>query len=487
MCGSRGLTRFALTCIKHLSGLAVAGLIIVDPSQPKRSGWKQKLKKAVRLDGNLWHLQNRLFPVAGIPAYRVKPLTECMPGVPQIECTITRKGKWSEYFSPDDIARIREYQLDFVLKFGYGIIRGDIFSVARHGVWSYHHGDEEKYRGGPPAFWEIYRRDPVTGALLQRINETLDGGVVLKKISVPTEGLSHTANLQRITESSAHMVRCVCVDLLHGKADYLDAAPSKTQAPIYRAPSDLQMLRFWSRLAANWFRYKLANQRVDRWNVGLVHAAPEEFLKGDFYPHVAWSAYDEKNQMIADPFLISGPGGMRILCEEFDWFSEKGRILEIRPDSNGSLCLGTAAIEEDVHMSYPYVVEHQGETYCIPESADRGPLEHPPWRRQKNPGGNCLRIRATEPGRVAGSAPVVYWPYGALAARQNRRFGSLTKGSWLSKWDEAGIVEGRSCDVAVGTVAGSIPDAGVCGGPRMRERDPGRPSLTGRRCASGSV
>lgn len=372
MCHSSGLSTFALTCIEHLSDLAVPELIIVDPSEPKRSDWKRKLKKAVRLDGNLWHIQSRLFPMAAIPAYRIKPLSECLPGAPRIECAAIRKGKWSEYFSPADVARIREYQLDFVLKFGYGIIRGGIFSVARYGVWSYHHGNEEKYRGGPPAFWEIYHRDPVTGALLQRINDTLDGGIVLKKISVPTESLSLAANLQRILESSAHMVRWVCLDLLHGNAQYLDAAPSKTQAPVYRAPNDPQMLRFWFRLAANWLGYKLANQRVDRWNVGLVRATPEEFLKSDFQPRVEWSAYNEKDQMIADPCLMHGTDGPRILCEEFDFLSEKGRIIEIRPASDGSLSMGAAAIEEDVHMSYPYVFEHQGETYCIPESADRG-------------------------------------------------------------------------------------------------------------------
>jgi len=43
------------------------------------------------------------------------------------------------------------------------------------GVWSWHHGDEDKYRGGPPAFWEIVNADPVTGALLQRLTERLDG------------------------------------------------------------------------------------------------------------------------------------------------------------------------------------------------------------------------------------------------------------------------------------------------------------------------
>jgi methionyl-tRNA formyltransferase len=83
--------------------------------------------------------------------------------------------------------RIRAHQLDFILKFAYGIIRGEVFSAARYGIWSYHHDDEEKYRGGPPWFWEILQGDPVTGAMLQWINTTLDGGVVLeKKVYVPT-------------------------------------------------------------------------------------------------------------------------------------------------------------------------------------------------------------------------------------------------------------------------------------------------------------
>lgn len=64
------------------------------------------------------------------------------------------------------------------------------------------------------------------------------------------------------------MVRWACLDVMQGRLDNFVAPPSKTSAPIYRAPNDLQMLRFWMRLADNWIRYKLDNQRVDEWNVG---------------------------------------------------------------------------------------------------------------------------------------------------------------------------------------------------------------------------
>jgi hypothetical protein len=370
MCHSDGLSALALSCIAQIDQLATLELLITDQSERGPSSLKQKLKKAVRLDGNLWYLQNRLFPIRNLPVLRVTPIEECYPKVPRIPCTITRKGKWSEYFSPEDIQAISRYQLDFVLKFGFGIIRGNVFSVARYGIWSFHHDNEDKYRGGPPAFWEIYKGDPVTGALLQRINETLDGGVVLKKAAVPTVGHSYPLNLQRICECSTHLVRSVCVDILQGKAGYLDDRPSKTKAPIYHSPNDFQMLRFWTRIAGNWIRLKLANQRVDVWNVGLVRAAPEKFLEEAFEPQVEWSEYRIEGQMIADPFLVRDKG-VRILCEEFSWLAESGRILELCSAPDGKLSRGVPAIDEAAHMSYPCTFEHGGELYCIPECAER--------------------------------------------------------------------------------------------------------------------
>jgi hypothetical protein len=381
MCHARGLSQFALSCIEKLSDLAVPALLILDNAEERHSSPKEKFKKAISLNGNLWHLQNLLFSVRDIPMYRTKALDACLPNVARMSCAITRKGKWSEYFSAEDIARIKEHQLDFILKFAYGIIRGDIFSAARFGVWSHHHDDEEKYRGGPPGFWEIMKGDRVTGALLQRINTTLDGGVVLKKVYVPTVGTSYAENLQRIQESSTHMVRWVCLDIAHGKAQYLEAPPSKSLAPIYRAPNDIQMFRFWWRLAGNWVRHKLANQRVDEWNIGLVRAAPAEFLKESFQPKIEWSSYREKDQMVADPSLVPSPDGVRILCEELSWFSESGRILEINAAPDGSLSRGAPAIDEPVHMSYPYVLEHDGEMYCIPECVERREVTLYRWER----------------------------------------------------------------------------------------------------------
>ncbi|MEO6445782.1 MAG: hypothetical protein ABIZ91_17215 [Gemmatimonadaceae bacterium] len=340
-------------------------MLIVDESVETPSSIGTKMRKSIRLDGNLWHLQSKLFPPSRIELYRTQAIEECLPGTARIVCQPTQKGKWSQYFRDEDVAAIKSHELDFILKFAFGITRGAILQSARHGVWSFHHDDEEKYRGGPPGFWEIYQGDPVTGALLQRLTDRLDGGIVLKKCFVPTIGVSHRANLQRIQESSWHMVRWACLDLMQGRLDAFDATPSRTTAPIYRAPNDLQMMRFWMRLGANWIRSKLANQRVDEWNVGVVNKPQQAFLDPHFVPTIKWSAYKEYGQMVADPFLIPAEDAVRILVEEYNWSTEKGRICELR--SNSSETTISPAIDEGLHMSYPYAFRHEGAIYAIPE------------------------------------------------------------------------------------------------------------------------
>ena len=374
MCSVGGINEFALECIKSVTrdGLAEPCLLILDPERPQSSSLSTKLKKAVRFETTLWYIQSRLFPLNQIPAYQQRPLESCLPNVPSIVCVPTRKGKWSQYFSKADVELIESYQLDFIMRFGFGIIRGGVLKAARHGVWSFHHDDEGNYRGGPPAFWEIYKRDPVTGAMLQRLTDTLDGGIVLKKCAVPTNGLSYRKNLQRILEASTSMLRWVCVDVVNEHAEYLNAPPSRTLAPIYHAPNDWQMLRYWAQLGLNWFAYKRDNQRVDDWNVGIVRAPQSAFLDPAFKPEIEWAPFSKRDLAIADPFLVpsSQPGApLRILAEELDWTTERGRICEIlRDEKTGEFTFGGAVINAGVHMSYPFVFQYLGETYMVPET-----------------------------------------------------------------------------------------------------------------------
>ncbi|MCA1726871.1 MAG: hypothetical protein LC722_04230, partial [Actinobacteria bacterium] len=183
MCSDTSFPAWQARCIRSLidSGHAVPALLIVNETPPEATSGLGKLFRRIGRRDLLWTAFLRLFVVGRARASGREDLSKLLAEVPAMGCRVTRKGKFSEYFSDEDVAAIRKAKLDFVLRFDFGIIRGPILDAARFGVWSFHHDDVERYRGGPPCFWEIYRGDPVTGSVLQRLTERLDGGVILHR------------------------------------------------------------------------------------------------------------------------------------------------------------------------------------------------------------------------------------------------------------------------------------------------------------------
>src|SRR5206468_4045008 len=74
-----------------------------------------------------------------------------LSGVPVLEVT-PRRTKHCDYLADADVERILAHDLDVAIRLGFRILRGRFLEIARHGVWSYHHGDNRVNRGGPPGF-----------------------------------------------------------------------------------------------------------------------------------------------------------------------------------------------------------------------------------------------------------------------------------------------------------------------------------------------
>lgn len=72
----------------------------------------------------------------------------------------------------------------------------------------------------------------------------------------------------------------------------------------------------------------------------------------------------------ADPFAWSQGDRHYVFCEEYPYATRRGRIsvLELGPDLTPT---GPAVpvIDEPRHLSYPFLFEHQGVLYMVPESA----------------------------------------------------------------------------------------------------------------------
>jgi hypothetical protein len=392
MCSGPELSGFERECllrILEVPGVELA-LRIVNATPPQASSASRRLQKLLRIRGALWPAFQILFPWRTATAHQRRDGADVFGGVPEVHCRVTTKGKWSEYFAEADIARIREARLDFLLKFSFGIIRGEILTAARYGVWSFHHDDPDVYRGGPPAFWEIHDAAPATGAILQRLTERLDGGVLLQRCWAPTHLSSYRENYARILWASAHLPARVCRDLIHGVGQYVDAAPIKTDAPIYRSPNNRAMARFFWRCAKAWVRERYERIfAIEQWRVGIAKASVASFLSESAQPEVEWLSNPGATQYLADPFSVRATReGVNLLVERYDHKAARGVIDQCEwraAKGAGPLSL---AIDDVAHHSYPFVLEEGEQTYCIPETASERVVSlyrlnrHGEWERQ---------------------------------------------------------------------------------------------------------
>lgn len=366
MCNGTTFPSWQADCLKKilaLDNVEPALLIIDDDYSTLSSNWNNltDLRKL------LWHVYS--FSTARLRSRAMRPIdmTSTLTQVPSMQCNVIKKGKFSQYFSDTDIAEIQKHDLDFILRFGFGILRGEILKAARFGIWSFHHSDEEKYRGSPPAFWEIYKGDPVTGATLQRLTDRLGGGIVLRKGFLKTVNTSHVRNRDAILFESTLWPAQVCADIQNGNTDYLDAPPSKTSAPIFHAPNNVHMMIFPLKLASNFIKLYRRLFFYDQWNIGVTEDPIHTFLIADSRPQVQWLPTPSSGKFSADPFGMRRDNALHILFEEYDYSTDKGWISTIGAQEK-SFSPPRVVIDSPFHMSYPYLLQYNNEIYCIPET-----------------------------------------------------------------------------------------------------------------------
>ena len=377
MCMGPVLPCWQALCIERMieTGLVEIALIILDdPANYPRRSLLRKLRD-IGFARLLFTLYSRtLFrPRSSAPI----DLSQLFEGVPRLSCIVTAQGKYSQYFSEQDIEAIRGHDLDMILRFGFNIIRGSILHGARYGIWSFHHDDELRYRGAPPCFWEIYHGDQETGSVLQRLTDRLDGGIILKKGFFRTKSHAYVRNIDQAYFESASWPAWVCRDIVAGNAGYIDAEPTPSTAPIFRHPTNLQFLR--ALLRVTWAALKHAVFRLfvlQRWNVALL-SLPIERL-GDATQEELRAAcmmllpQKGRRSFNADGFGVRGTAGTAIFYEQLDYASGgRGQLMIAELDSAGDL-LRLAAPEglpPGTHASYPYIYSENGTVYMIPETS----------------------------------------------------------------------------------------------------------------------
>lgn len=374
--GSRRTIRFGIICrgmifeswqadcLRKLMSLANVKIVLVIKDDNTLT-FRNVMGKSM----NLWSLYCYLFVRNRCSALNAVDMASALSNIPSIQC-ITKTQEARSYFGETDIAEIQKYDLDFLLHFGLNFICGDVLRIASFGVWAFHHGDIDKYRGLPPAFREIYLNDLVTGSVLYRCADDLDNYLPLRRGFFKTVNFSYGKNLEETLFQSSEWPAQVCKDIINGNTDYMHGSLHRSMSPVFGPPDSVQTIFFMIKVLYNLI-YKVYRYLFfyEIWNIGIANAPIHEFLNSDDLPPVKWLPEGSLSRFVADPFAICKDKIIHILFEEYDYRSIRGFISAISVNDN-TVSPARVVFKNHFHMSYPYLFEHGEQLYCIPETGE---------------------------------------------------------------------------------------------------------------------
>ena len=269
------------------------------------------------------------------------------------------------------LEQIRSRRFDFILHFGESAPTGGLATAAAQGLWCFRFGDPLGRVGPRAAFWAILRRDNVVRVELVRFIEGLRaGGQLLRDGYFAVPDYSFKKTLAGMLNGSVDFPVLACRDSLAGR-EFGKALPDSSSAHrAHRMPGNLTMLKFFIRMIAR-KAVGLVQMLLTRvqWNAGFLDSAQVDPFSIATARNIRWLPSKGAKDFAADPFFMRREDKVTLLFEKLDPANNRGRIAACEFDGVKTVPLGIV-IEEPVHLSYPCLVQSQGQIYCVPEQAE---------------------------------------------------------------------------------------------------------------------
>ena len=316
-------------------------------------------------------------------AFDLLDILKLFPNVPNISVVPIQK-KFSDFFSKDDINKIKSSNVDVFIRLGFRILRGDILTCAKYGIWSYHHGDNRKNRGAPPGFWEVLEMWPETGSILQILTESLDEGIVLSRSYSQTDPRYHLIYFLNNKNSYywktlSFLPRKLEELYILGEEEFLTRIRKENQHPffysnrLYTTPRNAEFIASAFKHYLIYIWRKLPSLLYTNKWILLYRLIPNKEFSTSFWRFK--KLIPPKDRYWADPFVVYEKDKHFVFIEEFMYESRKAHISYLTLDKDGNWSTPRKIIDESYHLSYPFIFSHKNEYYMIPESASNRTID----------------------------------------------------------------------------------------------------------------
>ena len=289
-----------------------------------------------------------------------------------------KKSTFSDHFDERDVQKIKEKDLDVLIRLGFRVLRGGILNAARNGVWSLHHGDNRVNRGGPPGYWEVMESVGETGSVLQVLTEDLDNGRVIYRSFSSTDDMSLAATRNRYYWKSLQLIprrlrelHAMGTDAFSQAFEQTLPSPQFYDRRLYRSPDVSTQVVLLARKLVQKIHRKYCELRfVDQWGL--------KYCFSDDISTVLWrfeSLLPPVDRIWADPFVVCRDDRHYIFFEEMLFSERKGHIAAIEITRDGPVGDPVKVLVKPYHLSYPFIFEYEGDYFMVPESIGNRTVE----------------------------------------------------------------------------------------------------------------
>lgn len=346
--------------------------------KPKPEG--QPLKK--NLFQKLWSIRERLLyglfykidaKISRIKNHPFAPKSfENILGKARVIHAGIHETRFRTRFNDSTLEALRELNLDVLINRGFSILSGEILTVAKYGVWSYHHGDNDFNRGTPAVFWETVYRWKTIGTILQKLTEELDNGIVLEKTIGGNKSFFFSKNLHSTYWKSSRMLIRALKKLQIQGEDYLSEKESDTALKfynhrLYKHPSNWEIIKHVPGVYLKLIWHLLNNPfKKETWRIAVKYR--KNTIDTSLW---RYKTLDLSKLSVADPFVYHKDDVFYIFYEEFDAKLRSGVISCCGINKKHQIVVEPrVVIQEDFHLSYPCIFEEEDKIYLLPETSD---------------------------------------------------------------------------------------------------------------------
>ena len=262
----------------------------------------------------------------------------------------------------DSLKKLKELDLDLLLRFNKRILKGEILNLNKFGILSLHLGDDMKYRGGPSGFWEVYNKEPNSGFIIQQLTENLDNGNLIFRGQISTEKTWLLNRAELNLRSYFYLKQTLKKIATNQKLpNFIKNVPYTDR--VYRNPTNYQLIKYILMRIQNKLNDLKFNNKNNRYQVGF-----QKNTWGNLEYRKSIFIENEEGTFNADPFVIEKDNKNFCFVECFNYSEKKAKINVYELSEKGYVFLGTA-LEESFHLSFPYIFEFNNEIYMVPESS----------------------------------------------------------------------------------------------------------------------